>query len=129
MYRHVRCYNGSFWIPTHASIIRSVRFWSRNALLLDYGSLQLFLARANALVPRVTKVCVLDVSAISKPRTTTAATANFPRFLDDAARRAYWIDSRCRVCWFWHAENDKHKQRGNTTKASIQCGYICKYNC
>ena len=64
--------------------------------MLDHGYL---VAAPNALVPRVTKVCVPSISAVSEPRTAAAATANFAGCLNDTALGAYRTDTRSHDCW------------------------------
>ena len=50
-------------------------------------------AGLQALMPRVIKLCVVDTSAVSKPRTTVTATTHFAGSLDDPAFGAYGNDS------------------------------------
>ena len=51
----------------------------------------------NALVPRMTAVLIRRTPAVAEPRTTTATTASFAGFLNDAALGTYEIDVR-RAC-------------------------------
>ena len=61
------------------------------------GLIQYF-AGLDAFVKRVIKLGVTRTPAVSEPRTTATAAANFPRFGDDAAFGTYGTDERCRGC-------------------------------
>ena len=86
-------------------------------------------AGLNALVPRVTKVCVTRTSAVSKPRTAAGATADFARFLSNAALGTHGTDGRrCRDCWCWHVANDQtHTKVENPTNVTIDSERVCVY--
>ena len=55
-------------------------------------------AGQDAFVPRVTKFCATDSSAIPKPRTVATATTSFARFVDSTASGANESASRRRHC-------------------------------
>ena len=92
-------------------------------------------AGPNALVPRVSEVCVLGTSAVSKPRTTTAAAAASAGFLNSTAFGTYRIDIRCSDCCCWHVKNgqinkmlQQPKPRTNQLSASTRqpWTYLCR---
>ena len=56
----------------------------------------------DALLPRVTKVCVDCTSTVFKPRTSSTATTSFARFRDDAAFGTYGAGDRPSDAWCLH---------------------------
>ena len=79
-----------------------------------------FFAGPNTLVPRVAKVRVPNTPAVTEPRTAVSTTASFARFLDGAARGAFWTDGRRRDYWCWHVGNDQsHEGNTNAVETTI----------
>ena len=112
-------HNDCFGLHTHAGIIsRSIGSFVGSMQLLGHRCLELCrFAGPNALVPRVTKLCVTGTSAVSEPRPSTAATAEFAGFPHDAALGAYSIYGDCRNCVFvsnkWSIVHER-KVQGNS---------------
>ena len=73
-------------------------------LVLHYCSELSCLADMHALVPRMTKFCMPDTPAISKPRTTVTATADLTGFPNGAALGAKKTYGRCRDWWNWNVD-------------------------
>ena len=65
-------------------------------------------AGPNALIPTVTKVCIIRTSAVSEPRTTAATATYFPGFPDDAAFWAYGTYGRRRDYWCVYVDSGQN---------------------
>ena len=71
-------------------------------------------------MPRVTKVCFRNTSAVSEPRTTAATTATFAGFQNDAALEANETERHCRDSCFERVENGQaHEETNNIMKVTI----------